>query len=211
MFSRLQRLEGDEEDDGVVDLCAIEVPEVPENEEGFQRVSGTRRARKEKKRFCGEIEKCGKDDCQEVGCCGAPQEVEICLGEVDPSRVSKLGVTFQVTGVKKPLMLVWKVVQKGNKVCFGPSVSDNYIEKLATKKRFPLVSNGKGSYLLHVDFENGKQTAITIGSGAEDSVCPRDWGAEFGITEGKKIMFKDASGNIIPHFGQRRVKVVAPF
>ena len=72
-------------------------------------------------------------------------------------------------------MSVSRVVQKGNKVCFGPSVSDNYIENLATKKKFPLVSNGKGSYLLNVDFENGRQTSITIDSGAEDSVCPKDW------------------------------------
>ena len=140
------------------------------------------------------------------------EEVEICAGEAtDQAKVSKLGFTFQVTGVKKPLMSVSRVVQKGNRVCFGPSVNDNFIENLATKRKFPLVSNGKGSYLLNVDFEGGKQTSITIDSGAEDSVCPKEWGAEFGLAEGRKILFRDASGNSIPHYGQRRVKVLAPF
>ena len=50
-------------------------------------------------------------------------------------------------------MSVSKVVQKGNRLCFGPQVKDNCIETIETKKRFPLVSNGKGSYLLDVDFE----------------------------------------------------------
>ena len=75
------------------------------------------------------------------------EEVEICAGEAtDQAKVSKLGFTFQVTGVEKPLMSVSRVVQKGNRVWFGPSVKDNFIENLATKRKFPLVSNGKGSY-----------------------------------------------------------------
>ena len=108
------------------------------------------------------------------------------VGAAEVAKVSKLGLTFQVTGVKKPLMSVSKVVEKGNRVCFGPQVKDNFIENIETKRRFPLVSNGKRSYLLNVDFENGKQTSITIYSGAEDSVCPKDWGGGIRLDGGSE-------------------------
>ena len=71
--------------------------------------------------------------------------------------------------------------------------------------------NGKGSFLLNVDFVNGGSTSITVDSGAEDSVCPKAWGEHFKMTEGKSINFRDASGNKIPHFGERKIKVVSPF
>ena len=98
--------------------------------------------------------------------------------------ISKMGLTFQVAGVKKPLMSVSKIVDNGNRVCFGPSVADNFIEHLDSKTKIPLARNGKGSYLLNVDFLNGRSTSITVDSGAEDSVCPPDWGKQFLVQQG---------------------------
>ena len=102
-------------------------------------------------------------------------------------------------------------MQMGNKVQFGPQTGDNYIEHLKSKTKIPMQRNGKGSFLLNVDFVNGGSTSITVDSGAEDSVCPKSWGDQFQMTEGKSINFRDASGNKIPHFGERKIKVVSPF
>ena len=68
--------------------------------------------------------------------------------------------------------------------------------------------NGKGSYLMDVEFKGGGKTEITVDSGAEESVCPMEWGVQFG-TEGvtQKMRFRDASGNPIEHLGKREVLV----
>ena len=74
--------------------------------------------------------------------------------------------------------------------------------------------NGKGSYLLHVQFVNGRKTKIVVDSGAEENVCPWEWGEEFGtqpLRWGEERNFKDASGNAIEHWGKRRVVVTTPF
>eukprot|EP00973_Karenia_brevis_P038942 5376048-Karenia_brevis.AAC.1 len=39
-----------------------------------------------------------------------------------------------------------------------------------------MIPNGRGSYVLKVDFAGGGPTEITVDSGAEESVCPWEWG-----------------------------------
>ena len=41
-----------------------------------------------------------------------------------------------------------------------------------------LQTNGKGSYLMDVMFVGGERITITVDSGAEENVVPRDWGKE---------------------------------
>ena len=41
-----------------------------------------------------------------------------------------LGMTFQVTEVRKPLAAVWRLVEKGNLVQFGPSDAQCFIENI---------------------------------------------------------------------------------
>ena len=43
------------------------------------------------------------------------------------------GVTFQVTDVKKPLLAVRRLVERGSSVSFGPSPEDNYIINIHTR------------------------------------------------------------------------------
>ena len=72
--------------------------------------------------------------------------------------------------------------------------------------------NGKGSYIMDVSFVDGGRTEITVDSGAEESVCPWDWGSQFGIQEVDRWMnLKNASGGFIEHYGKRDVQVVSPF
>ena len=39
---------------------------------------------------------------------------------------------------------------------------------------------------MDVSFDNGMSTAITVDSGAEENVCPYDWGQQCGIREPEK-------------------------
>ena len=81
-----------------------------------------------------------------------------------------------------------------------------------TGKRVRLNPNGRGSYLLKVKFVGGKETEIVVDSGAEENVCPGWWGENFGLEEAAKVLhLRNASGGRIPHWGQRSVKLVAPF
>ena len=60
-----------------------------------------------------------------------------------------MGMIFQVSDVRKPLAAVWRICQKGNRVCFGPDSGDNYIQHKATGKKVMLKKKG-GSYVMGV-------------------------------------------------------------
>ena len=48
-------------------------------------------------------------------------------------------------------MAVWRLVEHGNVVCFGPEAHDNYIMNVLTKQKIPLYKRG-GSYVMRVEF-----------------------------------------------------------
>ena len=52
----------------------------------------------------------------------------------------------------------------------------------------PLKKNGKGSYLMEVKFVGGGQTEITVDSGAEENVCPWEWGKQFKMVDAESSM-----------------------
>ena len=53
---------------------------------------------------------------------------------------------------------------------------------------------------------------VCVDSGAEESVCPKGWGAEFGMdTSGEKINLVNASGGRMEHYGSRVVEVYSTF
>ena len=123
---------------------------------------------------------------------------------------SDLNIGFQVADVKKPLISVKRICEKGSVVCFGPENSDNYIRNKQSGAKIPLRKNGKGSYLMDVCFVNGGRTEITVDSGAEENVCPQTWGSQFGLQPADKWMnFRSASGSEIAHYGKRNVRVSA--
>ena len=72
--------------------------------------------------------------------------------------------------------------------------------------------NGNGSYVMRVKFPDGEETEITVDSGAEESVCPYEWGEVFGISNSTRTLnLINASGGIIQHYGTRTVRVQSPF
>ena len=97
-------------------------------------------------------------------------------------------------------------------VQFGPKDEDCFIHNPKTGDKMSLVQNGRGSYLMSVSFPGGIKTEITVDSGAEENVCPWDWGSQFGTQPPDRIMsFRNASGGIIEHYGRRNVTVVSTF
>ena len=143
---------------------------------------------------------------------GEEDERTVLIQPVESVDTHRMGLKFQVADVKKPLISVKRIVEKGNHVAFGPEAKDNYIMNKATGDKVVLRSNGKGSYLLDVAFVGGEKTEITVDSGAEENVCPWEWGEQFGVQEAeRRLRFRNASGGEIVHYGQRDVQVVSPF
>ena len=140
-------------------------------------------------------------------------DVDFDVCPVEKGDKKMMCLDFQVADVKKPLIAVKRITEKGNHVTFGPNLEDNYIWNKASGDKMMLKPQGKGSYVMDVEFVGGEKTVITVDSGAEESVCPWEWGEKlFGTTAAESWMtFKNASGGNIPHWGKREIKVVSPF
>ena len=82
-----------------------------------------------------------------------------------------MGLSFQVTDVRKPLLAVKRITEKGNVVQFGPAESDNYIKNKLSGNKILLRKKG-GSYIMDVSFwGNGEDwVEIAVDSAAEESV-----------------------------------------
>ena len=61
-----------------------------------------------------------------------------------------LGVGFEVTDVKKPLMAVSRICEKGNVVQFGPEAKHNFIQNMANGEKLYMKRRGN-SYVLQGD------------------------------------------------------------
>ena len=58
---------------------------------------------------------------------------------------------FQVSDVQKPLAAVWRIVEKGNVVQFGPKEEDIFIQNVESRKKILMVRKG-GSYVIEADY-----------------------------------------------------------
>eukprot|EP00973_Karenia_brevis_P055060 7654541-Karenia_brevis.AAC.1 len=66
--------------------------------------------------------------------------------------------------------------------------------------------------MMRVNFVGGGETEVTVDRGAEESVCPWEWGQQFACrVPEESLKLKNAGGNWIPHWGSREVDVVSPF
>eukprot|EP00973_Karenia_brevis_P040953 5666684-Karenia_brevis.AAC.1 len=63
----------------------------------------------------------------------------------DPRRMI---LDFQVAEVSKPLLAVKRIVERGNRVIFGPSDKDDFILNSKTRDKVMLIPNGRGSYVM---------------------------------------------------------------
>eukprot|EP00973_Karenia_brevis_P053444 7428203-Karenia_brevis.AAC.1 len=99
-----------------------------------------------------------------------------CIQPVEKEDPQKMILDFQVAEVSKALLAVKRIVEKGSRVIFGPGDEDNLILNSKAGDKVMLIPNGRGSYVVKVNFVGGGPTEITVDSGAEESVCPWEWG-----------------------------------
>ena len=133
-------------------------------------------------------------------------------GEKDLCQVKggerKVKIRFQVAEVKKPLMAVKRIIECGNRVVFAKSGS--YIINDRSGERLALREIGRGGYIMDMNLVGGGKGEITVYSGAEESVCPKDWGNRFRVNEDvPKLKFRGADGSLIRHHGERTVVVTS--
>ena len=103
----------------------------------------------------------------------------------------QMSLCFQVKDVKKPLVAVHRICEKGNRVCFGPKEQDNFIQNVNSGNQI-YTRKQRGSFVVDGQFGDGQWVETTVDSAAEESVCPKDWGTQFGtrqVEENRKIQF----------------------
>ena len=201
VWNRFGALQCDDED--VEEISNLEFPnlreDVPVKVLPKRRMYGVPKAKWEKLNV--DI-----DELEDVWICTVESEKPV---NRQPTRMS---LKFQVADVKKPLISVKRIVEKGNHVGFGPKLEDNFIINKTSGLKLPLKPNGRGSYILQVQLENGEDVGITVDSGAEENVCPWEWGSDYEVKPAdKRMTFRSASGGNIEHYGQREVVVRTPF
>ena len=75
-----------------------------------------------------------------------------------------VGLKFQVTDVKKPLLAVRRLVEKGNVVSFGPEPDQNYIRNIATGRKIEMEKKG-GAFVIKAHFMKEMADASSTATG----------------------------------------------
>ena len=121
------------------------------------------------------------------------------------------GIVFHATTARKMLVSVDRLAAAGNLVRFGPGADDNYIMNVKTSRKIWMRKNG-GVYEVAVMFkvdEEWKEGIITIDSGAEECVMPKDWYKDVEMSEKKDgIKFMGADGSDLGNFGRKLMEFV---
>ena len=76
------------------------------------------------------------------------------------SEQNIVGLKFQVTDVRKPLLAVRRLVEKGNVVSFGPEPEQNYIRNIATGKEIAMEKKG-GAFVIKAHFVKELESGCT--------------------------------------------------
>ena len=69
------------------------------------------------------------------------------------------GMRFQVCDVQRPLAAVWRIVEQGNVVQFGPTAEDNYIWDPQTQEKIMMRRKGR-SFVLDVDMVKRREEKV---------------------------------------------------
>ena len=98
-----------------------------------------------------------------------------------------------------------------NEVKFGPLPADNVIRNIATGRTIQMKKDG-GVYEVQVMIKCGsiwREGTLTVDSGAEECVMPKDWYMEIEMTEAKVgVKFMGADGTNMGNFGRKLVEFI---
>ena len=81
-----------------------------------------------------------------------------------------MSLGFQVSDVQKPLAAVWRIVEKGNVVQFGPDDKDNFV-RIETGKKIHVVRK-EGSYVIEADYVARERGFPRLGTVSSHAVKP---------------------------------------
>ena len=70
-----------------------------------------------------------------------------------------MGLTFQVTDVKKPLLAVRRLVEKGNVVVLAGGEEESYIYNVASQTKVPIKKKG-GSFVIEAHFMKPAKASV---------------------------------------------------
>ena len=99
---------------------------------------------------------------------------------------------------------------RGTMLCLDHKKKTTTFLNKATGQKMMSKARGRGSYVMEVQFVGGEKTRSMVDSGAEENVCPYDWGQQFGIRDPVRWKnFSGANGSRIEHYGTRDIKVVS--
>ena len=73
------------------------------------------------------------------------------MGQDGRESKDPIELKFQVTDVRKPVLAVRKLVEKGNKVVFAGDDEESYIMNKATKVKIPVKKKG-GAFVIEAHF-----------------------------------------------------------
>ena len=95
---------------------------------------------------------------------------------------------------------------RGTMLCLDHKKKTTTFLNKATGQKMMSKARGRGSYVMEVQFVGGEETTSMVDSGAEESVCPWEWGERlFGTQHSKERMqFQNPSGGNIEHWGMER-------
>ena len=77
----------------------------------------------------------------------------------DAKGAEPTGLTFQVTDVRKPLLAVRRLVEKGNTVVLAGDEGESYVHNVANDTKVPIKKNG-GSFVIEAHFV--KQAGVSV-------------------------------------------------
>ena len=132
---------------------------------------------------------------------------------VDKVEDGKCAMIFHRTNAMKILASVHKIVAAGNRVHFGETAEECFIQNVASKKKI-MMKEERGVYTIKVKVMSGNRevvSSIVVDSGAAECVMPKDWYPESQEMEAKKgVRFAGANGNDLGNFG-RKLLEFTPF
>ena len=109
------------------------------------------------------------------------------------------------------LISVERLAAAGNEVQFGPKPDDNVIRNKATGRTIQMEKQG-GVYVVKVMIKVGSiwmEGTMTVDSGAEECVMPKDWYRDIEMWEPKAgIRFMGADGSDMGNYGRRLIEFI---
>ena len=154
---------------------------------------------------CSRSSDSGNGGCDVASAASIGKESMVCAVEKEAQQIE---MGFEVCNVKRALASVARICERGNRVVFdeGNGGEGSFIENKKTGNRIKMRRKGN-AWVVDVNMVGtGHAEEIYVDSAAEESVCPKDFGEEFGLSKAEtEVRLVNASGGKIQHLGGRHI------